>query len=114
MRLAASTARMSVSWSGLFITAHTPQQNRDSSACRPIRSGSCLTEPYMSGPVLFLMGANFTEHPAFRTSGSDPMTGKITIEQKWHQQSEAAKNEAEKLPHGRERESRVKKTRQPR
>jgi hypothetical protein len=32
------------------------------------------------------------------------MTGKITIEQKWHQQSEAAKNEAEQLPQGKERE----------
>ena len=28
------------------------------------------------------------------------MTEKITIEQKWHQQSEDAKNEAEKLPPG--------------
>jgi hypothetical protein len=28
------------------------------------------------------------------------MTDKITIEQKWHQQSEAAKNEAEQLPQG--------------
>ena len=40
------------------------------------------------------------------------MTGKITIEQKWHQQSEAAKNEAEKLPQGREREALVRKARQ--
>ena len=32
------------------------------------------------------------------------MTGKITMEQKWHEQSEAAKNEAEKLPHGKERD----------
>jgi hypothetical protein len=29
------------------------------------------------------------------------MTGKITIEQTWHEQSEAAKNEAEKLPTAR-------------
>jgi hypothetical protein len=37
---------------------------------------------------------------------------KITIEQKWHQQSEAAKNEAEKLPHGKARESLERKARQ--
>jgi hypothetical protein len=29
------------------------------------------------------------------------MTGKITIEEKWLQQSETAKSEAEKLPHVR-------------
>ena len=40
------------------------------------------------------------------------MTGKITIEQKWHQRSEAAKNEAEKLPQGKERETLVRKARQ--
>jgi len=40
------------------------------------------------------------------------MTGKITIEQKWHQQSEAAKNEAQKLPHGKERDALVRKARQ--
>jgi hypothetical protein len=40
------------------------------------------------------------------------MTGKITIEQKWHVQSEAAKNEAQKLPHGKEREALVRKARQ--
>jgi hypothetical protein len=33
------------------------------------------------------------------------MRSKITIEQKWHQQSEAAKNEAKKLPYGKEREA---------
>jgi hypothetical protein len=33
------------------------------------------------------------------------MGKKITIEQKWHQQSEAATAEAEKLPHGKEREA---------
>jgi hypothetical protein len=37
---------------------------------------------------------------------------KITIEQKWHQQSEAAKNEAQKLPHGKERDALVRKARQ--
>jgi hypothetical protein len=34
---------------------------------------------------------------------------KITIEEKWHQQSEAAKNAAQKLPHGRERDALIKK-----
>jgi hypothetical protein len=37
---------------------------------------------------------------------------KITIEEKWHQQSEAAKTEAAKLPHGKEREALVRKARQ--
>jgi hypothetical protein len=40
------------------------------------------------------------------------MTGKLTIEEKWHQQSEAAKQEAEKLPHGKERDALVRKARQ--
>jgi len=40
------------------------------------------------------------------------MTGKITIEQKWHQQSEDAKNEAEQLPQGKERDALVRKARQ--
>jgi hypothetical protein len=40
------------------------------------------------------------------------MTGKITIEQKWHHQSEDAKNEAEKLPYGKAREALERKARQ--
>jgi hypothetical protein len=40
------------------------------------------------------------------------MRSKITIEQKWHQQSEEAKREAEKLPHGKERDALVRKARQ--
>ena len=40
------------------------------------------------------------------------MTRKITIEQKWHQQSEAAMSEAETLPHGKERDALVRKARQ--
>jgi hypothetical protein len=40
------------------------------------------------------------------------VTDKITIEQKWRQQSEAAKAEAEQLPHGKEREALVRKARQ--
>jgi hypothetical protein len=40
------------------------------------------------------------------------MRRKITIEQNWHQQSEEAKSEAEKLPYGKEREALVRKARQ--
>jgi hypothetical protein len=40
------------------------------------------------------------------------MRSKITIEEKWRQQSEAAKNEAEKLPHGRERDALERRARQ--
>jgi hypothetical protein len=40
------------------------------------------------------------------------MRRKTTIEQNWHQQSEEAKNEAEKLPYGKEREALVRKARQ--
>jgi archaellum biogenesis protein FlaJ (TadC family) len=36
----------------------------------------------------------------------------MTLEQKWHQQSEAAKNEAEKLPQGKERDALVRMARQ--
>jgi hypothetical protein len=37
---------------------------------------------------------------------------KITIEEKWHQQSEAAKSAAQKLPQGKERDALIKKARQ--
>ena len=37
------------------------------------------------------------------------MTGKMTIEQNWHQQSEVAKIEAQKLPHGEERDALIRK-----
>jgi hypothetical protein len=37
---------------------------------------------------------------------------KITIEEKWRQQSEAAKSEAQKLPHGKQRDALIKKARQ--
>jgi hypothetical protein len=40
------------------------------------------------------------------------MRSKITIERKWRQQSEAAKTEAEKLPHGKERDALMRKVRQ--
>jgi hypothetical protein len=36
---------------------------------------------------------------------------KITIEEKWLKQSEAAKNAAQKLPQGRERDALIKKAR---
>jgi hypothetical protein len=35
-----------------------------------------------------------------------------TIEEKWHEQSEAARSEAENLPHGREREALERMARQ--
>jgi hypothetical protein len=37
---------------------------------------------------------------------------KITIEEKWHRQSEEAKRHAEKLPQGKERDALVRKARQ--
>ena len=40
------------------------------------------------------------------------MTGKPTIQEKWRQLSEAAKNDAEKLPHGKQREALLRKARQ--
>jgi hypothetical protein len=40
------------------------------------------------------------------------MRGKLTLEQKWHQQSEAAKSAAQKLPQGKEREDLLRKARQ--
>jgi hypothetical protein len=40
------------------------------------------------------------------------MGKKITIEAKWHQQSEAARDEAKKLPQGKERDTLVRKARQ--
>jgi hypothetical protein len=40
------------------------------------------------------------------------MRSKMTTEQKWRQQSEAAKDEAKKLPHGRERDALERRARQ--
>jgi hypothetical protein len=37
---------------------------------------------------------------------------KITVEQKWLEQSQAAKNEAQNLPYGKERDALVRKARQ--
>jgi hypothetical protein len=36
----------------------------------------------------------------------------MTTEQKWRQQSEAANNEAQKLPHGKERDALERRARQ--
>jgi hypothetical protein len=43
--------------------------------------------------------------------GERPMR-RITIEQKWHQLAETARDQAEKLPHGKEREALERKARQ--
>jgi len=40
------------------------------------------------------------------------MVKKSAVEQKWHQESEAATAEAEKLPHGTEREALARRARQ--
>jgi hypothetical protein len=40
------------------------------------------------------------------------MIGNQTVEEKWRQQSEAARQEAEKLPSGKQREALVRKARQ--
>jgi hypothetical protein len=64
------------------------------------------------GPFDNFNTRNFAAHPCLQDIREPPMTGKITIEQKWHQQSEAAKNEAQKLPHGKERDALVRKARQ--
>jgi hypothetical protein len=40
------------------------------------------------------------------------MARKTMIDEKWQQQSEAAREEAEKLPHGKERDALVRKARQ--
>jgi hypothetical protein len=37
---------------------------------------------------------------------------KLTIEEKWHQQSEEAKTKAEKLPYGKQRDALVRRARQ--
>jgi len=40
------------------------------------------------------------------------MIGNQTVEEKWRQRSEAAREEAEKLPSGKQREALVRKARQ--
>jgi hypothetical protein len=40
------------------------------------------------------------------------MTSQEAVEQEWHKQSESAKNEAQKLPHGKERDALMEKARQ--
>jgi hypothetical protein len=62
-------------------------------------------------PLFFvrLTGLNIFQHPALGHQGVTPMGKKITLEEKWRQQAEAAKKEAEKLPHGKEREALMRK-----
>jgi hypothetical protein len=62
-------------------------------------------------PFAYLLGANFVQPPCLQDIRERSMR-KITIEEKWLQQSEAAKNAAQKLPHGRERDALIKKARQ--
>jgi hypothetical protein len=78
---------MSVSWSGLFI------------------------DPF---PVSGVPGASPLDPPtsALPTALFGRDQQRFNSYQKWHQQSEAAKNEAEKLPHGKERDALVRKARQ--
>jgi hypothetical protein len=52
------------------------------------------------------------ETPCLRNIRERQMGKNITIEQKWHQQSEAATAEAEKLPYGKERDALVRQARQ--
>ena len=63
-------------------------------------SPDLIFRPGTRKAVWRLMAANFAEPLPSGHQGANPMTEKITIEQKWHQQSEDAKNEAEKLPPG--------------
>jgi hypothetical protein len=102
------------------------------SRCTGLARRMCMPGKVCAGPLLFsleksvpsvfwlepgkpfdnLIRGNLAQHPAFRTTGSDPMTGKSTIEETWRQQSEAAKSEAEKLPFGKKREALIRKARQ--
>ena len=59
-----------------------------------------------------LFYAQISLKPCLQDIRERSMTGKITIEEKWLQQSETAKSEAEKLPYGKEREALVRKARQ--
>lgn len=63
-------------------------------------------------PLSRFYGALCFGKPCLRTTREFLMSGKMTLEQEWRQQSEAAQAEAEKLPHGREREALVRKARQ--
>jgi hypothetical protein len=63
------------------------------------------------------LSCSVQEHGATMAANSclgniDHMTKKITLERKWHQLSEATKKEAEKLPHGKEREALLRTARQ--
>jgi hypothetical protein len=61
---------------------------------------------------LEILGTYFIFGPAVPSERSDPMAPKSELEQKWKELSEAAKQEAEKLPFGKEREALMRKARQ--
>jgi hypothetical protein len=96
-----------------------------SSVRRPSRTRIGLSSPLKPSHRLTLrmnasqkqLSCSVQEHGATMARERLPwehrlMTKKITLEQKWHQLSEAAKKEAEKLPHGKEREALLRKARQ--
>ena len=62
-------------------------------------------------PELISLNSGISNPLSFRTFRERPMR-KITIEQKWHEQAEAYKQEAGQLPHGRERDELLRKARQ--
>jgi len=67
---------------------------------RALRKNFELPEP--GGRFDNLVGANFAERPLpSGHQGARSMIGKITIEQKWHQQSEDAKTRQKNFPKGR-------------
>jgi hypothetical protein len=72
-------------------------------------SGNFGLEPAGRWIILY---AQISLTPCLQDIRERSMTGKITIEEKWLQQSETAKSEAEKLPHGKEREALARKARQ--
>ena len=59
----------------------------------------------------FVVQRAFRLQPCQRTHRERPMR-RMTIEQKWHQLSETARDEAEKLPQGKERDALERKARQ--
>jgi hypothetical protein len=65
----------------------------------------------LAAPLANLLGAKFGPTPCLQDIRERPMR-KITIEQKWHQQSQEAKHRAESLPHGKERDGLIRKARQ--
>jgi hypothetical protein len=79
--------------------------------CIKVNSGTSLgAEAFMQRSETLSNDGSRT--PAFWEHQGASMTKKITLEQKWRKLSEAAKKEAETLPHGNEREALLKKARQ--